>query len=70
MSVSDDERLLDYEEDQLARAGQETPADNVTSAASQLAKVSIKPKAVVAEAAMDDATTPVTMSDVKPYKYA
>ncbi|KAH7666351.1 hypothetical protein AAVH_43289, partial [Aphelenchoides avenae] len=58
MTGSDDERLLDYEEDQLARACQGLPADNVTNAASQLAKVSIKPKAVVAEAAMDDATTP------------
>ncbi|KAH7662382.1 hypothetical protein AAVH_43657, partial [Aphelenchoides avenae] len=57
MTGSDDERLLDYEEDQLARAGQGPPADNVTSAASQLAEVSVKPKTVVAEAAMDDATT-------------
>ncbi|KAH7710245.1 hypothetical protein AAVH_22486 [Aphelenchoides avenae] len=58
MTGSDDERLLDYEEDQLARASQGLPSDNVTSAASQLAKVSIKPKTVVAEADMDDATTP------------
>ncbi|KAH7695270.1 hypothetical protein AAVH_37673, partial [Aphelenchoides avenae] len=57
MGKSDDE-LLDYEEDQLDRAKKGLPAEDVHSAASQLAEVTLKGKPPVKDATMNDSTIP------------
>ncbi|KAH7719215.1 hypothetical protein AAVH_13373 [Aphelenchoides avenae] len=53
-----EEDLLDYEEDQLDRAKKGLPAEDVNSAATQLADVTLKSKSPTKDAAMNDSTIP------------
>lgn len=65
MTQSDDEKLLDYEEEQQVRAAAGLPADTVSSAAAKLAVVSLKQKPMDNEAIMKETAPPGESQTIK-----
>ncbi|KAH7697865.1 hypothetical protein AAVH_35047, partial [Aphelenchoides avenae] len=58
MTQSEDERLLDYDEDPPAGARKEPAVEAVNSAGSELANMSLKSKSATKETEMDETITP------------